>query len=201
MKATLFACGPASNESELLAFEHLRSRLQATPGDDEWVLLTNLAFSVNNQLQSAEIDIVAIGAQGARVVEVKHWSPQWVESQPDIVAQEADRVTGKARKIGTTLRKVVTNVPRVDGVVLLTREAAKVRRLAGKEVRGVRFYTLKDWKEALGLGLSSVLRPQQVRLLSRTLEPKSGVAVDGSLRRFAGYVNCMGSDHCGPREA
>ena len=189
MKTTLFACGPAANESELLAFEHLRSRLQSTPGDDEWVLLTNLAFSVNNQLQSAEIDIVAIGPQGARVVEIKHWSPQWVESQPDLVAQEADRVTGKARKIGTTLRKVVTNVPRVDGVVLLTREAAKVRRLAGKEVRGVRFYTLNDWKEALGLGLPSMLRSQQVRLLSRALEPKSGIAVDGSLRRFAGYVN------------
>ena len=45
MRATLFACGPPANESELLAFEHLRSRLQATPGDDEWVLLTNLAFS------------------------------------------------------------------------------------------------------------------------------------------------------------
>ncbi len=47
MKVTLFACGPAANESALKAFEHLRSRLQSIKGDGEWVLLTNLAFSVN----------------------------------------------------------------------------------------------------------------------------------------------------------
>src|ERR1035441_2099534 len=45
MKVTLFSCGPAANESELLAFKHLESRLQSTAGDDEWILLTNLAFS------------------------------------------------------------------------------------------------------------------------------------------------------------
>ena len=32
-------------------------------------------------------------------------------------------------------------------------------------------------------------RPQQVGLLGRILEPRSGVALDGSLRRLAGYVN------------
>ena len=34
-----------------------------------------------------------------------------------------------------------------------------------------------------------MLRPQQVARLGRILEPRSGVAIDGSLRRFAGYVN------------
>ena len=46
MNVVLFACGPAANESELKASEHLKSRLQAQPGDDQWILLANLAFSV-----------------------------------------------------------------------------------------------------------------------------------------------------------
>ena len=106
MRVTLFSCGPVVNESELNAFKQLRSRLQSTQGDGEWILLTNLAFSVTHQLQSDEIDIVAIGPPGVRVIEVKHWTAQWVDVHADIVAQEADRVTNKARKIGTTLRKI-----------------------------------------------------------------------------------------------
>lgn len=189
MKATLFPCGPAANESELKAFEHFKSRLQNEGGDGHWVLLTNLAFSVTHQLQSDEIDIVAIGPPGVRVVEVKHWTAQWVDANPDLVAQEADRVTNKARKIGTTLRKHNRDLSRVDGAILLTQDASKVKRLTEREVRGVRLYTLNDWKGAIGFSSRVELSPQQVESLSRVLEPKSAVAMDGSLRRLAGYVN------------
>jgi serine/threonine protein kinase len=189
MKVTLFPCGSAANESELKAFAHLESRLQSMQGDDEWLLLTNLAFSVTHQLQSDEIDIVAISPQGVRVIEVKHWTAQWVDAHKDIVAQEADRVTNKARKVGTTLRKIVPQLPHVDGVILLTEEISKVKRLAGKEERGVRFYTLNDWKGAIGFESSIALTRTQTTMLGRALEPRSGVAMDGSLRRLAGYVN------------
>jgi serine/threonine protein kinase len=190
MRVTLFSCGPAANESELVAFKHLESRLQSTPGDDRWLLLTNLAFSVTHHLQSDEIDIVAIGPPGIRVIEVKHWTAQWAEAHlEDLVAQEAERVTEKARKVGTTLRRMVANLPHVDGTILLTHEPSKVKRLAGREVRGIQFCSLHEWREAVGLDLPAKLTPQQVTILGRALEPKSAVAVDGSLRRFAGYVN------------
>src|SRR5262249_14969695 len=52
MRVPVFPWAPAANESELKAFEHLKNRLISTPGDDEWALLTNLAFSVTHQLQS-----------------------------------------------------------------------------------------------------------------------------------------------------
>lgn len=81
MKVTVFACGPAANESEVLAVERLKQQLLNAPGADHWVLLTNLAFSVNHQFQSDEIDIVAIGPPGVRVIEVKHWSPGWVDAK------------------------------------------------------------------------------------------------------------------------
>src|SRR5215468_5527238 len=99
MRVTLFHCGPAANDSELKGFEHLKNRLQSEPGDEEWVLLTNLAFSVTHQLQSDEIDIVAIGPTGVRVIEIKHWT----NARSSDVETEADRLTIKARKVGTTL--------------------------------------------------------------------------------------------------
>ncbi|NQU37958.1 MAG: NERD domain-containing protein, partial [Actinobacteria bacterium] len=167
----------------------MKSRLQSEPGDGEWVLLTNLAFSVTHQLQSDEIDIVAIGPPGVRVIEVKHWTASWVASCSDLVEQEADRVTNKARKIGTTLRKVIADLPRVDGAFLLTREPSQVKRIAKKEVRGVQFHSLNDWKNALNFDSHPRLSPQQVTSLSRALAPKCLVAIDGSMRRLAGYVN------------
>ena len=100
MKVTVFSCDAAVNESETLAIEHLKQQLQSVGGNDEWILLTNLAFSVTHQFQSDEIDIIAIGFDGPRI-----------------------------------------------------------------------------------------LSPAQVISLSRALAPKSAVAVDGSLRRLAGYVN------------
>ena len=189
MKVTFFACGPAANESERTAFEHLRTRIESMLGDDTWVLLTNLTYSVTHQLQSNEIDIIAIGPPGVRVIEVKHWSPQWVDVHADLVAAEADRVTNKARKIGTTLRKSAPELGRVDGAILLTRESSGVKRLAGMLVRGVRLCTLNEWQEAVGFESEARLSPQRVAALGRQLAPKIGVALDGSLRRFAGYVN------------
>ncbi len=189
MRVTTFCCGSAANESELLAVKHLQVRLGSIGGDHEWILLTNLAFSVNHQLQSDEIDVVAIGPSGIRVIEVKHWTGQWVEANWDIVEQQAEHVTNKARKIGTTLRKVVRDLPRVEGVILLTQESSKVKRIAGRDARGVRFYSLSEWKEAIGFDSAATLTSLQVRMLGRTLEPKSGIALDGTLRRLAGYVN------------
>jgi len=190
MRVTLFHCGPAANESEQIAFKHLENRLQSTSSEDEWILLTNVAFSVTQRLQSDEIDIIAVGPPGIRVIEVKHWTAQWVETHmQDLVSQEAERVTEKARKIGTTLRKTLPTLPRVDGVILLTQEPSKLKRITGKIVRGVKLCLLNEWKEAVGLDLPTRLSSQQVRLLGRASEPKSAVAVDGSLRRFAGYVN------------
>lgn len=191
MKVRRFPCGPAANESELKAFSHIEYCLRSTLGDDTWVLLTNLTFSVTHQLQSDEIDIVAIGPSGVRVIEVKHWTPQWVDGHRDLVEQEADRVTNKARKIGTTLRKSVRTLGHVYGAILLTRETPKVKQWTEPPIRGVTIHTLKQWKDAIGLEASSSpgLRPAEVEVLSRRLEPKSRVILDGSLRRFAGYVN------------
>ena len=80
---------------------------------------------------------------------------------------------------------------RVDGAILLTRESSRVKSLSGRKVRGIGIHTLKDWQNAIGFAAAepAALRPPRVTTASRRLEPKSAVALDGSLRRFAGYVN------------
>ena len=188
MKATPVPCGPAVNESERRAFNRLKTGLIGHPGDGEWILLTNLTFSTAHRLQSDEIDIVAIGPPGVRVIEVKHWTAAWVRKHGDRVEQEADRVTGKARKIGTTLRAKIGILPHVEGVFLVTETAARVDGLAGRRVRGVRFFTLSTWREAVAVDSPAVLSAPQIRLAARVLEPRSGVAVAGDLPRFAGYT-------------
>ena len=113
MRVKIVQCGSLANESERKAIEHLKQGLLSEPGDEEWILLTNLAFSLTQRLQSDEIDIVAIGPPGVRVIEVKHWSPEWVRNSEADIGREADLVTSKARKIGTSLRKHLPDLPHV----------------------------------------------------------------------------------------
>jgi serine/threonine protein kinase len=196
MKVSVIPCGEVVNESEALAIDRLKRNLQSTEPpqgqhpDGEWILLTNLAFSVTHQFQSDDIDIIAIGPAGVRVIEVKHWSIQWCDSNTDLVTKEADKLTQKARKIGTTLRRVAADLPRVDGTILLTRQPSKVRKLVDLgPVRGVSLYSLNQWKDAVGFEGPQILTPNQVRSLAKAIEPKSAVRLEGSLRHLAGYVN------------
>ena len=185
-RVTVIPCGPAVNESERRAIERLKAGLIGHGGDDVWVLLTNLTLSTTHRLQSDEIDIVAIGPPGVRVIEVKHWSAAWVRKNGDRVAQEADRVTNKAKKVGTMLRAKMEHLPHVAGVFLVTEDATKVQRLP-EVVRGVRFHTFKTWRGAVGAD-ASLLTAQQIGAASRMLEPRSAVSLDGELRRLGGYA-------------
>ena len=182
-------CGPAVNESERMALERVKTGLISLPGDDRWYILSNLMFSVTHQFQSDEIDLVAVGPPGVRVVEVKHWSDahsKWAE-------READRVTLKARKVGGTLRRLLKKLPRVDGAVLLTRPPSEVQQLVSRgKVRGVEFHPLKEWRRVIRPDEPKMLSPQQVeRLAKRLVHRTSAVQVSGDLplRRLAGYVN------------
>ena len=186
-RVKVITCGAAVNESERKAIAQLKTRLISARPDGEWLLLTNLPFSANNRRQSDEIDILAIGPPGVRLIEIKHWSAAWVRRNDPAVAHEADLVTTKARKVGTTLRRQVAGIGRVDGVFLLTETAAKTKGLDGP-VRGVPFHTFKTWREALGYDGASVLSAAQVKALGAALTPASRLAAEGKLSRIGGYA-------------
>ena len=188
MRVVHFPCGPAANESELLAIEHLKSRLVSAPGSDEWVLLSNLAFSANS-LQADEIDIVVIGPPGVRVLEVKHWTARWINDNDPVLDQEIDKLTAKARRIGTTLRATLPDLPFVGGAILLTRQLSGAGRSGEGPRRGVPIMSLEQWRAAVDIDSPRRVTDQHVRTLARLLEPRSPLAIDGSLRRLAGYTN------------
>ena len=189
MKVHVVHCGPFANESEQQAVDSLKTRLISELGAGEWVLLTNLAFAAGDHRQADEIDVVAIGPPGVRVIEVKHWAAQWVKRHADAVAQEADRVTLKAKKIGTTLRRTVSDLGHVDAAFYITQTAKLAGTLDGRKVRGVEFHTLKGWAKAVGFGRPDVLSSRQIGQLANALYPRASVAMDGSLARLAGYAN------------
>ena len=192
MKVHLIPCGPLANESERKASHHLKTRLISEPGQDEWLLLTNFTFSATHQRQSDEIDIVVIGPPGVQIVEVKHWTAAWVNGNSEIVEQEAERLTNKARRIGTELRRLLRTLPRVDGVFLVTEAASKVMALEDCEpVRGVPFHTYETWRGAVGFHSRTVLSSQHIKMLGAFLVPKSSVAIDGTLKRMARYEHLI----------
>ncbi|MCX8071102.1 MAG: NERD domain-containing protein [Candidatus Binatia bacterium] len=147
MRVTLVPCDPAANASESRAFEFLKTRLQSQAGNGCWFLLSNLTFSVNHQALAEEIDLVAIGPPGVRVVEIKHWSVAWMENNPRDIETEAQELNAKARKLATTLRRTVPELPLVEPVFLLTREQPKGRIDKIRPVLGVPFFTLPQWSE------------------------------------------------------
>lgn len=186
-EVTVVTCGPAVNESERKAVAQLKTRLISARPEGEWLLLTNLPFSASHRRQSDEIDILAIGPPGVRVIEVKHWGAAWIRQNAEDVEHEADRVTAKARKVGTTLRRRVVEVGRVDGVFLLTETATKTKGL-DEPVRGVPFHTFKSWRDALGYDSPHELSAAQVKALGRGLTPAGRLAADGQLSRIGGYA-------------
>jgi len=176
------------NDSERLAIAHLENELRSEQGDDEWILLANLSFSRRNDRQSDEIDIVAIGPPGVRVVEVKHWDSNWIKRHlNDKVAIEAEKVTRKAKRIGTNLRNRVHEVGRVDGAFLVTaRRHARGSGSKGLKVRGIPFFSLNEWKGAVGFALPGRLNPRQVRSLAEELAPEAEIALKGRVDRLCG---------------
>ncbi len=189
MRVTHIPCGPAVNESERKAIAHLKNRLEAEQGDDEWLLLTNLNFSAADDQVPHEIDIIAIGPPGFRVIEVKHWDADWVNDHLQYAGDAASRISLKARRIRNILCQKVRELPRdfwVDRVLLLTRDnAGEVEQ----RIREVRFYRLENWRDVLGLNRPRSLSLSQVKALGKAMGPKPNVAIDGELSCLADYVD------------
>ena len=72
---------------------------------------------------------------------------------------------------------------------LVTQAASKVAEIKNcGPVRGVPFYTLKTCDDAVGLFARKVLSQMETERLCKVLEPRSAVALDGTLKRMADYA-------------
>ncbi len=179
-------CGAAVNESEALAIEKLKSKLQGIPGP--WILLSNLSHSSHTGRLSDEIDQVVIGPPGVFVVEVKHWDTTWIKQNAQIVDNEAERINDKAKRIAGKLRTAF-NPGFVAPRLLLTRGGTGIQSGQRITPRGVPVYGLSEWRELVEADAAAQLSPEQIERAALLLEPAARPALTGDLRSFAGLIN------------
>ena len=188
MRVKLVRCGQLVTKSEHEAASRIRTGLgKAGSREGYWLLLTNLNFSSDNNRQSDEIDIVAVGPPGVRLIEVKHWSISNRLRNERHFQRAAEVLTGKAKRVGATLREHgFSKVGRVSGAILLTKPPYRPASERAIAVRGVQVHTLDDWRLAVGVDGTPVLSESTILDIGRFLAPETGLAVDGTLR-LPGY--------------
>ena len=188
MKTKVVCCGAAVNKSEVTARRVIEAGLRKAEGSDEWLLLTNLQFTDKKRRPPFEIDIVAIGPPGVRLVEVKHWNDHFIRTHPDVVEQEAARLVDKTKRARSAVREALGCDPRaIHYSIFLTRGESQTKNSARSEFNGVRLHPLKDWDHAIGLWEPKVLTADAVQAAGECLAPsETQAAVSGKLRPVAG---------------
>lgn len=182
-------CGPFANESERLACEKIRNRLQGTSGQGFWIFLTNIPFSFQTQGYSDEIDLIVVGPPGVIVIEIKHWDLTYIKENNNVVESETERLNSKVKKIAGKLRKCF-DVGFVEGRILLTRGDTRLITDSPKKViHGITFYGFPDWQVLLNLNEPARFDKKTVEAICKELEPKTKVSISGDIRSFAGLTN------------
>jgi hypothetical protein len=170
--------------SEQKAFEGLSRSLKAESGTGRFVILTNVAHAVSDGGQPDEIDMVVVGPTGVHVIEVKHWDRNFVRSKRWAVEGKADRITQKARRIGTKLRSKRPELGFVSPKILFTKEPKTLRPETEEPFRGVRLYALADWRSLIDLDSLGRLPDSAIDQLCDDIVPRSRAVLSGDLRRL-----------------
>jgi len=190
MRVNHLPCAPFVNVSEETAFTHLQRNLLGELGQERFVILTNVAHAVSGGGQANEIDMVVVGPTGVHVIEVKHWDRGFVRSNRWAVEEEADRAAQKARRIATKVRRKWPKVGFVAAKMLLTKEQKSLRPDTEEPIRGVRLYSLSDWRSLVSLDALGALPESSIDQLCEEIVPRSGAVLTGDLRRL-GHIADM----------
>ena len=189
MKVTHIPCGAYANESERIACDRLKVKLQADSSQDRYIFLTNIPFNFQSHGLSDEIDILVISTKGVIVIEVKHWDLSYLKDNLAIAESEAERLNNKVKKVATKIRNKY-DVGFVEGRILLTKGDQRiVKDKSKKEYRGITFYGLLDWQELMNFNEPSILDNQTIERVCKIIEPKTKVSLEGDIRTFAGLTN------------
>jgi serine/threonine protein kinase len=189
MKVLHIPCGPFANESERLACEKLKSKLQGLAGEGLYIILSNILFNFQVQGLSDEIDLLIISPSGVTVIEVKHWDINYLKENPPIIEAEAEKLNNKAKKIASKVR-IKYDVGFIEGRILLTKgDLRLLKDNALNKVKGIRFYGMLDWQDLLGIGAAEVCDNYKIESICRLLEPRTKIALNGDMRTFSGLTN------------
>jgi len=184
MRTDHIPCGEFANDSERGAIEWLSAKLRAAPGDHRWILLSNVASSVNPTGVPDEIDLIALGHTGLFVIEIKHWDRAFLKAKAIVVEAEATKLNDKIRRLASKIRKAGLDVGFLAGRFLLTKDDQpwKQNRLVQS---GSMFFAKCEWRELLDITRDPSLSPQQIEGICHAIQPLTSVTLTGQVRRLA----------------
>jgi len=182
-------CGPFANESERLACEKLKNKLQGLSFDGSYILLSNIPFTFQAQGLSDEIDLLIISPSGVVVIEIKHWDLIYLKEYTEVVESQAERLNNKVKKVAAKVRTRY-DVGFIEGRFLLTKGDMRLTKDDTKRAyRGITVYGMLDWQNLLNINVPKVFDDHTMEGICRILEPKTKVALSGDIRTFAGLTN------------
>lgn len=190
MKVKHIPCGVFANESEKIAIEQIRRRLESNAGNGKYILLSNLLFSFDSRGLSDEIDLLVICPSGIIVIEIKHWDLTYINKNDFVVNAEAERLNNKVKRIAGKLKKHSIDAGFLEGRMLLTKKSdLSLPKDNLKKIKGIALYSLKDWQELLNINAPPLLDEPLINKICAVLEPSTKIALSGDIRTFAGITN------------
>ncbi len=190
MKVTVFHMGSLVNESEKRCVKHLIDRIESEHGSYEWTLFTKLKLQINAKLQADEVDAVLIGPPGVQLLEFKHWSADWIESNHDIVANEVRQLQHNSLLMMRLLRKNIQIPPSVNLSIILTKEQSKPPQYPESPGPNVKFHLLSSWYAPNEYNLHMDLEAiKQISSMLKALQP--AIIKSNGLERIVGYVDLV----------
>lgn len=190
MKITVCHTGSIVNESEKRCVKHLIEMIESKHESDEWKLFTKLKLQINAKLQANEIDAVLIGPQGVHLLEFKHWSADWIESNHDIVTSEVRQLQRNALLMMRLLRNKIQNPPPVNLSIILTKEQSKPPKYSGSPEPNVKFHLLSSWNTQLEFNPRLDSKAvEQISSMLQALQP--AIMKSNEIESIAGYVDLV----------
>ncbi len=190
MKVEHIPCGFFANESERLAIEQIRRRLESKAGNGKYILLSNLLFSFDSRGLSDEIDLLVICPSGIIVIEIKYWDLTYINKNEIVVNAEAERLNNKVKRIAGKLKKHSIDAGFLEGRMLLTKKGdLNLPKDNLRKIKGIALYSLKDWQTLLNINAPPLLDEQLINKICALLEPSTKIALSGDIRTFAGITN------------
>lgn len=172
------------NASEVAAEAKLKAALNALSDPVPWIVFAGVASSSSPLHQSDDLDLVPIGPRGVFLIEVKHWDAARINDNRAIADAEAEKLTGKAKRLAGRVKRALTaNSPKVNQAFLVTREPAGPN--LPEAIRGVPIWTLRELGKVFRELRMGVRNEAQVKLLAGSLEPAAKLQMDGKARRIA----------------
>jgi serine/threonine protein kinase len=175
-------CGPAINKSEEIAFDAIQKACNRR-SDEAWYSLTNV---IPHQ-QTYEIDALLLGTRGVLVIEVKHWSEDFLDSDKTVVEAETSKLLQKCKRLASLFKKNGLDFGFLKPHFLLTK--TPYVKSACNTNPSVYIWGLKQCQEMLNSAESARYDDSVIKKALSACSQSSAIRITGRLRSICSLKN------------